>query len=238
MKSVPKRRSQAPMSARYLFLASGLLLLAGCATVGKAKLEPVAAPVVAAKPAAPAGPSVERFKDGREGFVIREPSTLDAQGRTDFEQAVAALKEANFQKSVELLEKVIARSPGASAPHIDIAVAYVGLNKPELAESHLKSALVAVPGHPAAGTAYGLLLRKAGRFAEARAVYEKSLAAFPEYHPLERNLAILCDLYLKDTACAAQHYELYSKALPKDKQVKLWLADLQTRSGHVALQAK
>jgi len=104
--------------------------------------------------------------------------------------------------------------------------------QPEQAEQHLKKALASIPGHPVASNEYGLLLRKAGRFAESRQIYEKSLAAFPEYYPIHKNLGILCDLYLNDSACAAEHYEIYGKAMPKDQQVKLWLADLKTRPGH------
>lgn len=225
-----------------LLLALGLLLLAGCAT-GQAKKDPVASPApLAAQPAPqpppqPAGPSVVRLTDGREGFVIREPSNLDAQARGDFEKANALLKGGEYQKSAELLEKVIAQAPGLTAPRVNAANAYSRLNKPEQAEQHLKAALEAVPGHPVASNEYGLLLRKAGRFAEARAIYEKSLAAFPEYHPLERNLAILCDLYLKDLSCAQAHYESYSRATPNDRQVKLWIADLQGRTGHLAMHA-
>jgi Flp pilus assembly protein TadD len=240
MKRVRKSCSQNATIAAYLFLTIGLAVLAGCATGGAAKKEPAAAtPVSAAQPApVPAGPSVVRFTDGREGFLIKEPSTLDAESRMDFEQAIALIKEGNNQKGSELLEKVIARSPGITAPHIDVAIAYNQMNKPELAEPHLKTALELIPGHPVASNEYGLLLRKAGRFDEARMMYEKSLAAFPEYHPIDRNLAILCDLYLRDFVCAQEHYENYSKAMPKDKQVKLWLADLQTRSGHVAMQSR
>lgn len=217
----------------------GLLLLAGCATGGQSRQESLAAPaVVAAKPAPPAsGPSVERLTDGREGFVIREPSSLDADARAEFEKANAFLQGGEYQKSAELLEKVIAKAPSLTAPRINAANAYSHLNRPELAEQHLKAALEAVPGHPAASNEYGLLLRKSGRFPEARIAYEKSLAAFPEYHPLERNLAILCDLYLKDLACAQAHYQSYSRAIPDDKQVKLWIADLQTRTGHLALNS-
>jgi tetratricopeptide (TPR) repeat protein len=221
--------------AGFLLLATGVSLLAGCATAGKGKAEPAeATPAVAAKPSPPllTGPSVAHFTDGREGFLITDPSRMDAKLRADFDQAGAMIKEAKYDKAIELLEKVIAQSPEMTAPHINLAIAYGRINKPEQAEQHLKKALEFIPGHPVASNEYGLLLRKAGRFAEGRAIYEKALAAFPEYHPIHKNLGILCDLYLKDSACALEQYEIYSKAMPKDEQVKVWLADLHTRLGH------
>ena len=227
-------RSCMAATAGYLLLAIGLALLAGCATAGKAKVERnEPTPAVAAQPSPllPKGPSVVHFTDGREGFVITQSSGLGAQLRADFDRASAMIKEAKYDKAIELLEKVIAQSPEMTAPHINVAIAYRQINKPEQAEQHLKKALESVHGHPVASNEYGLLLRKAGRFAEARAIYEKSLAVFPEYYPIHKNLAILCDLYLKDGACAVEHYEIYGKAVPKDPQVKLWLADLQSRSG-------
>jgi Tfp pilus assembly protein PilF len=221
--------------AGYLLLAIGLSLLAGCATAGKAKVgqaEPP--PAAAAEPSStltslPTGPSVVHFTGGREGFEIKEASGMDAKSRADFDHASAMIKEAKYDKAIELLEKVIAQSPGMTAPHINVAIAYRKINKPEQAERHLKKALEFIPGHPVASNEYGLLLRTAGRFAESRQMYEKSLAAFPEYHPIHKNLAILCDLYLKDSTCAVKHYEIYGKAMPRDQQVNLWLADLQTR---------
>jgi Tfp pilus assembly protein PilF len=220
--------------AGYLLLPIGLSLLAGCATSGKAKVEPAQPkPAASAKPIPPppTGPSVVHYTEGREGFVITEPPAMDAQLRADFDQASAMIKEAKYDKAIELLQKVIAQSPGMTAPHINLAIAYRQINKPEEAEKQLKKALELIPGHPVASNEYGFLLRKEGRFAESRQIYEKSLAAFPEYYPIHRNLGILCDLYLKDSACAVQHYEIYSKAMPKDKQVKLWLADLHARLG-------
>jgi Tfp pilus assembly protein PilF len=220
--------------AGYHLLAICLSLLVGCATAGKAKEEPAEPTAAAAKPSPslPTGPSVVHFTNGREGFLIKETSGMGAQLRADFDQASAMIKEVKYDKAIELLEKVIAQSPGMTAPHINIAIAYGRINKPEQAEQHLKKALELIPGHPVASNEYGLLLRKAGRFAESRQIYEKSLAAFPEYYPIHKNLGILCDLYLKDSASALKHYEIYSKAKPKDEQVKLWLVDLHNRLRH------
>jgi Tfp pilus assembly protein PilF len=174
---------------------------------------------------------VERFEDGREGFIIMEVPQMDEASRRDFERAVAMLNEQDYGKAIELLEKVIEQSPGVTAPYINIAVAYEHIGKLEQAEGHLKTALSLFPGHPVASNQYGLLYRKTGRFAEARTIYEKALSSFPDYYPLHRNLGILCDLYVNDPGCALEHYEIYSEARPQNKQVKSWIADLRVRLG-------
>jgi tetratricopeptide (TPR) repeat protein len=202
-----------------------LLVLAGCATEGKVK-----APA-ADEPFVDKGPSVVRFDDGREGFIIREVSKMDEASRSDFDRAVVMLKEQDYDQAIELLGKVIGQSPGVTAPYIDIAIAYERIGKPEQAEEHLKTALELFPDHPVACNEYGLLYRRTGRFADARAIYEKAIARFPDYYPVQRNLGVLCDLYLNDPECALDHYEIYSKARPDDKQVKLWIAEVRARHG-------
>jgi tetratricopeptide (TPR) repeat protein len=141
------------------------------------------------------------------------------------------LKGEDYDEAIVLLEKVIDQSPGVTAPYIDIAIAYRHIGKPEQAEENLKTALELFPEHPVACNEYGLLYRKTGRFTEARAMYEKAIARFPDYYPAHKNLGILCDLYLDDSTCALEHYEIYSKAKPEDEKVKMWIADLRARLG-------
>jgi Tfp pilus assembly protein PilF len=203
-----------------------LLVLAGCATDGKIKPEKVSQESSLNK-----GPLVTQLEDGRKGFIITEISQMDESSRNDFERAVAIMKEQDYEKAIDILEKIIEKSPGVTAPYIDIAIAYQHIDKPEQAEENLKAALQLFPDHPVASNEYGLLCRKTGRFDDARAIYEKAIASFPGYYPVHRNLGILCDLYLNDPVCALEHYEIYSEAKPKDKQVKLWIADLRARIG-------
>ncbi len=177
------------------------------------------------------GPSVTRLNDGRQGFFIRESPVMDAESRTEFERAVDMMNAGNNDAAIELLTRVIDRSPGLSSPHIDIAMAYMRTGKSGLAEQHFKTALGLVPRHPVASNEYGLLLRRSGRFQEARDVYEKAIGVYPEYLPARKNLGILCDLYLNDAPCALTQFEMYNKAMPADEKVKIWIAELRMRTG-------
>lgn len=156
---------------------------------------------------------------------------MDAGTRADFDRAVALLNDGKDDDAIELLNRVIERAPGLTAPRIDIALAAMRAGNPAMAEQHLKAALALVPGHPAASNEYGLLLRRAGRFKEAREIYEKAIDGFPDYLPARRNLGILCDLYLNDPACALEQFERYSELMPADEKVKIWIAELRMRLG-------
>jgi len=213
------RRLKTHTYAGFVVLATVLSVLAGCATNGTVKA------LVAHEP------SEARLEDGREGFIITEVPHMDEVSRRDFNHAVAMLKDQNYDQAINLLEKVISQSPGISAPYIDIAIAYQRIGKPEQAEGHLKTALKLFPEHPVASNEYGLLYRKTGRFAEARAIYEKAIKRFPVYYPLHRNLGILCDLYLDDSECALKQFEIYSERRPADAQVKIWISELRMRLG-------
>ena len=214
------RRLKTRTFVGFVVLLMVLSVLAGCATDGKVK------PALVVRE-----PFVERLDNGREGFIIKEVPQMDATSRRDFERAVAMLNDQEYGQAITLLEKVIEQSPGVTAPYINMAIACQHIGKLEQAEEHIKTALLLIPEHPVACNEYGLLYRKTGRFAEARAIYEKALSIFPDYYPVHRNLGILCDLYLNDPACALEHYEIYSEARPEDKKVKLWIADLRARLG-------
>jgi Flp pilus assembly protein TadD len=205
-----------------LSLAMMTMVLAGCAAGAKVSPKP-------AETATFKRPSVERLSDGQQGFVIHEAPIMNAESREDFDHAVSLLNDGKNDKAIELLAKVIERSPGVTAPHIDIAVAYMRTGKTGPAEEHLKAALGLFPGHPVASNEYGLLVRRNGRFKEAREVYQTAIARFPEYLPVHKNLGILLDLYMNDPEGALHEFETYAAGAPSDTQVKTWIAELTIR---------
>ena len=165
------------------------------------------------------------------GFTITEEVRLSGDVRADYDRAVQLLAQQQYTQGIAMLQKVTAEAPNVTAPYINLGIAYGHTEDFEHAEQSLKRALELNPRHPIAHNELGMLYRRTGRFAEARASYERALAIHPEFHFARRNLAILCDIYLKDLACALENYEHYEAAVPDDEEAAMWIADVRNRAG-------
>ncbi len=171
-----------------------------------------------------------KFRRGG-GFTITEQVRFSSSVRGDFKQALRLIEDEEYEIGIQLLEKVTQAAPHATTAHIDLGIAYRLTGDYESAESSIKRALELNSRHPVAHNELGIVYRKMGRLEEARESYEDALAISSGFHFARRNLAILCDLYIGDMACALEHYKRYAKMMPGDEKVVMWIADLRNRMG-------
>lgn len=168
-----------------------------------------------------------KIKFTTEDIVISEEFGVDADLAKKFNQAVIHLNNKEYDSAIELLVDVTNNTVKHSAPYINLALAYSATGKIEDAEKILLKAIKINPVHPVANNELALVYRKTGRFSEAKKTYEDIIKNYPQFFPARKNLGILCDLFMKDVACAIEQYEAYLTVRPNEKEIKIWLAVLK-----------
>ncbi len=163
------------------------------------------------------------------GFTITEPARISGGVREEYQTAMALLDEEREAEGIAILERIVAEAPELATPVIDLGIAYHRSGDLESAEAMLTRALALNADHPVVHNEIGIVYRKTGRFAEARASYEQALSIYPGFHYARRNLAVLCDLYLNDLPCALANYEAYMETVPEDPEAAIWIADIRAR---------
>ena len=111
----------------------------------------------------------------------------------------------------------------------DSAIRMLGQQQYEQGIAALVKVTQAAPGVTAAHIDLGIAYSRAGNLEKAETSLVQALTLHPTFHFAQRNLAILCDLYLADRQCALSNYEAYLRSAPDDQDVVKWLADLRNR---------
>jgi len=155
----------------------------------------------------------------------------DQAASTEYQQAVVKLEAGRIDEARKALLQMTREYPDLAGPYANLGLLYQRQGDIKEAESAFDKALALKPGSGRIYNAAALFYRSVGRFDAAEAAYLKAIRHAPDFADPLLNLAILYDLYLDRPAQAIKYYRRYLAMSDKsDKQVKLWLADLQRRA--------
>jgi tetratricopeptide (TPR) repeat protein len=219
-----------------VLLALGLFE-AACSTSHVAATSVAAAPVPVAAAPAPAPAAVGAAPSSAPLAAAPAQPPPPARATADFARAVALVK-AGKDDEAELEFQLIATAyPAYPGALVNLGILY--RKQGDLAKSDQSlHAAVQRDGNDAAGWCeLGVTLRLEGKFHEAVDAYQQAISVNPDFAPAYRNLAIVLDLYLGDTAAALTAMQRYQELAADDKAVTGWIADLKQRAGKNAAPA-
>jgi len=146
-------------------------------------------------------------------------------------QARALYALNRFDRSLEVLQRVLAAEPDSCKVHIGIAEALDGLGKSVEAEKEFRAGMsLCKNSDPAAGTGFGQFLIRQGRFPEAIGQLREVVQRFPDAAEAHIQLGRAL-LDTGETAEATIHLERAVALSPASGQAHLLLAKAYVRAG-------
>jgi tetratricopeptide (TPR) repeat protein len=184
--------------------------------------------------ATPAGPTKPAAADAAGTAAPAAPAwnipKPPARASGEFTRALGLMRGADSTQAILDMQVLTQSYPDLPGPYANLGILYRNANQLPEAEAALAKATERAPWDAQIWTEYGVTLRQAGKFAEARDAYDKALALNPSYAPAHRNLAVLLDLFLDDSLTAQAEFETYKTLTGEDKPVTGWIAELKSRN--------
>lgn len=146
-----------------------------------------------------------------------------------YQSALRLMKLGKHEAALKVFAAVSLMDDRLSGPYVNSGLIYLQQDKKDAASTAFRQAIERKPDNATALTQLAVLQREDFQLEVARGNYQKAVDAEPDHGHAHLNLGILCDIYLRDYACARDHYEAYLHINGEDADVKNWLIDLRER---------
>jgi tetratricopeptide (TPR) repeat protein len=163
---------------------------------------------------------------GCSGPVLRHDGTSPTGSGSfpdAYESALVLMHHGDYKAAIPVLQEFAGTHPELAGPYINLGIAYRETGDTDAAMAAVNTAIELNPDNPVAHLQRAILAREAGDFQAALA---------------HRNLGILYDLYLQQSAKALVHYRRYLELVGNDDEtVRGWVVDIERRtdSAHVSI---
>ncbi|HTY93764.1 MAG TPA: tetratricopeptide repeat protein [Steroidobacteraceae bacterium] len=240
-----------PRCNKWALLLGASLLEAACSTPREAGASIATPPQrVAAAPATPAAsdqasaaaparsiaPGVAGA-DASAPVAAATPAAPPPRATADFARAVALAKAGKDEEAELEFQQIATGYPAYPGALVNLGILYRKHGDLARSEESLRAAVQRDAGNAEGWSELGVTLRLAGKFHEAADAYNQAISVNPQFAPAYRNLAVVLDLYLGDTAAALTAMQRYKDLAADDKAVTGWIADLKQRAGRNAAPA-
>jgi Flp pilus assembly protein TadD len=215
-------------------LLAATVLMAACSTSHVASTAATAAPQqVLSAPAAPAG------ADAGAGTAAGVPAVASASAApppppralADFSRAVQLVKSGKDEEAELEFQQIATLYPNYPGALVNLGILYRKHGDLAKSDQSLHAAVRRDANDVEGWSELGVTLREEGKFHDAADAYNQAISVNPNFAPAYRNLAIVLDLYLGDTAAALTAMEHYKELAADDKAATGWIADLKQRAG-------
>jgi Flp pilus assembly protein TadD len=210
-----------PRCSNWGVLLATTLLGAGCSTSRVASTAPTAAAAPTTVVSAPVTPA-----------AVPAAPPPPARAQADFARAIQLLKSGKDDEAELEFQQIANVYPSYPGALVNLGILYRKHGDLAKSDQSLHAAVQRDANDAEGWSELGVTLRQEGKFREAADAYQHAIGADANFAPAYRNLAIVLDLYLGDTAAALaamQHYQDLAGA--DDKAVTGWIADLKQRAG-------
>jgi Flp pilus assembly protein TadD len=194
------------------------------APVAPAPVSPAAAaPVTAPAPTAAAVP-------GAAPVAPPPPRAV-----ADFARAVALAKAGKDDEAELEFQQIATSYPTYPGALVNLGILYRKHGDLAQSDQSLQAAVQRDANDAEGWSELGVTLRQEGKFHEAADAYNRAISVNPNFAGAYRNLAVVLDLYLGDTAAALAAMEHYKELAADDKAATGWIADLKQRAAKSAV---